>query len=178
MVGTVLLYLGKDPNSENPRTTSRLAEEVLMAIRPYIQHDPQLEVHRGPRQRRDLPRGGLERRRAAGPGPGRGGRQGRRRSRYVDPEGRRAHVVRHAGHPGRRAARRATRTPFIDYLLRPDVAARNSNFVNYANGNAALAAHRSNEDAAQRPGHLPDARGQGQAAAVTSPESRRVHARC
>ena len=26
---------------------------------------------------------------------------------------------------------------FIDYLLRPDVAAKNSNFVNYANSNAA-----------------------------------------
>jgi putrescine transport system substrate-binding protein len=26
---------------------------------------------------------------------------------------------------------------FIDYLLRADVAAKNSNFVNYANGNAA-----------------------------------------
>jgi putrescine transport system substrate-binding protein len=35
IVSTVLLYLGKDPNSESPEDL-KLAEQTLMAIRPYI----------------------------------------------------------------------------------------------------------------------------------------------
>ncbi|HEV7631981.1 MAG TPA: extracellular solute-binding protein, partial [Steroidobacteraceae bacterium] len=37
IVGTVLLYLGKDPNSEDPADL-KAAEDVLMAIRPYIRY--------------------------------------------------------------------------------------------------------------------------------------------
>ena len=36
VVGAVLAYLGKDPNSENPTTISRRPREVLMTIRPYV----------------------------------------------------------------------------------------------------------------------------------------------
>ena len=45
---------------------------------------------------------------------------------------------------------------FIDYLLRPDVAARNSNFVNYANANAA-STPQVNEELRNDPGIYPDA---------------------
>jgi len=37
VVGTVLLYLGKDPNSEKPEDL-KAAEDVLMKIRPYIRY--------------------------------------------------------------------------------------------------------------------------------------------
>ncbi len=66
-------------------------------------HHPQLAVHRGSRQRRDLHRRGLQRRRAAGARPGRGGGQGDRHP-LRDPARGRAHVVRHARDPGRRRA--------------------------------------------------------------------------
>ena len=35
VVGTVLIYLGKDANSENPEDL-KAAEKVLMSVRPYI----------------------------------------------------------------------------------------------------------------------------------------------
>ena len=35
VVGTVLIYLGKDPNSENPEDL-KAAEKVLLSVRPYI----------------------------------------------------------------------------------------------------------------------------------------------
>ena len=35
VIGTVLIYLGKDPNSENPDDL-KAAEKVLLSIRPYI----------------------------------------------------------------------------------------------------------------------------------------------
>ncbi len=37
IVGTVLLYLGKDPNSEDPADL-KAAEDVLMKIRPFIRY--------------------------------------------------------------------------------------------------------------------------------------------
>ena len=37
VVGTVLIYLGKDPNSESPEDL-KAAENVLMAIRPYLRY--------------------------------------------------------------------------------------------------------------------------------------------
>ncbi len=62
---------------------------------------------------------------------------------------------------------------FIDYLLRPEVAARNSNFVNYANANARR--HRAGQrGVAQRPEHLSDGRDQG-APAAEPVEVGRVH---
>ena len=72
---------------------------------PVHPHDHQLAVHRGARERRDLHRRGLQRRRAAGPRPRRGGGQAGRHP-VLDPEGRRADVVRHAGDSGRREASR------------------------------------------------------------------------
>jgi putrescine transport system substrate-binding protein len=37
VVGTVLIYLGKDPNSESPEDLAA-AEQALMAVRPYIKY--------------------------------------------------------------------------------------------------------------------------------------------
>ncbi len=37
VVGTVLMYLGKDPNSNSPEDL-KAAEKVLMAIRPYLRY--------------------------------------------------------------------------------------------------------------------------------------------
>lgn len=37
VVGTVLVYLGKDPNSENPEDLAA-AEQALLAIRPYVKY--------------------------------------------------------------------------------------------------------------------------------------------
>ena len=104
MVGTALLYLGKNPNSES-EADLRLAEDLLMKIRPYIRtiHSSQYidQLANGELcvvvgysgdvlQARDR---------------GRGGRQADRHQ-VLHPEGRRADVVRHAGDPGRCAAPR------------------------------------------------------------------------
>ena len=45
---------------------------------------------------------------------------------------------------------------FIDYMLRPEVIAAVTNYVNYANGNA-TATQLVNADVAERSGHLSDA---------------------
>jgi len=52
---------------------------------------------------------------------------------YVDPRGRRAIVVRQSRNP-KDANHVAEAHALINYLLEPQVAARNSNFVAYANG--------------------------------------------
>ena len=131
VVGTVLLYLGKDPNSQSPEDL-QAAERVLLAIRPYIRyihssryiddlangeiclalgwsgdvkqaHDRAHEAGKGVEVAYSIPREGA--------------------IKNLDmlaipadaPHPRNAHL-------------------FLDYLLRPDVAAKNSNFLKYANG--------------------------------------------
>ena len=64
---------------------------------------------------------------------------------------------------------------FIDYMLRADVAAKNSNFLNYANSNAASWPAVS-EEIKSNPEHLPAARPHGQARPGHAGE-RRVHTR-
>ena len=54
---------------------------------------------------------------------------------------------------------------FINYLMEPQVAANNSNFVNYANGNAA-SLRDGERRSEERSGHLPDAGSEGQAVPV------------
>lgn len=134
VVGAVLIYLGRDANSESPADLEAAAK-VLMSIRPYVRY-----VHSS-RYIDDLANGEIclalgwsgdvkqarDRAREAGKGidiaysiPKEGA------IRNFDmlaipadaPHPRNAHL-------------------FIDYLLRPDVAARNSNLVKYANGDSA-----------------------------------------
>ncbi len=131
VVGTVLLYLGKDPNSEAPADLEA-AEKALMAIRPYIRY-----VHSS-RYINDLANGEIclalgwsgdvkmarDRARQAG--------KGIEIAYSIPKEG----AIRNfdmlaipadAPHP-------ANAHLFINYLLRPEVAAQNSNLVEYANG--------------------------------------------
>ena len=70
--GSVAIYKGLDPNSEKPEDL-KVVEETLMKVRPVHPLLPLVLVHQRPRRRRDLPRARLERRRAAGPRPRRGG---------------------------------------------------------------------------------------------------------
>ncbi len=131
MLGAVLLYLGRNPNSESLEDL-QAAEKALMAIRPYIRyvhssryiddlangeiclamgwsgdvkqaHDRTLEAGRGIELAYHIPREGAMRNfdMVAIPADA--------------PHPRNAHL-------------------FINFLLRPDIAARNTNFLKYANG--------------------------------------------
>ena len=129
-----LSYLGKDPNSESPEDLA-LAEKALLAIRPYIR---MIDAARyidalatgeicvaigwngGVLQARD---------RAAEAG------QGHVIKYSIPKEGTLLFfdslaIPKDAPHPDNAHA-------FINFLQRPEVAAANSNFVKYANGNAA-----------------------------------------
>ncbi|MCS6948089.1 MAG: extracellular solute-binding protein, partial [Steroidobacteraceae bacterium] len=134
VVGTVLIWLGKDANSENPDDLAA-AEKVLMAIRPYIRY-----VHSS-KYIEDLANGEIclalgwngdvlqARDRAIEAGKG-------FKIKYNIPkEGAIAFfdmlaIPKDAKHVNNAHA-------FIDYLMRPDIAARNSNFRRFANSNAA-----------------------------------------
>ena len=134
MVGTVLLWLGKQPNSESAADLA-LAEEALLKVRPYIR-----TIHSS-QYIEDLANGEIciavgysgdmlqARDRAAEAGM-------ERDIRYVIPrEGAlmwfdTLAIPADAAHPRNAHA-------FIDYLLRPEVAAANSNYVNYATANSA-----------------------------------------
>jgi putrescine transport system substrate-binding protein len=137
MVSTVLLWLGKDPNSQSEADLAQ-AEQALLAIRPYIR-----SIHSS-QYIEDLANGEVciavgysgdilqaqDRAEEAGKDAD---------IRYSIPkEGAlmwfdALAIPADAPHPGNAHA-------FIDYLLRPDVAAANSNFVYYANANAAATA--------------------------------------
>jgi putrescine transport system substrate-binding protein len=133
MVATVLLYLGKDPNSQSEEDL-KAAEAALMAIRPYIRtitssqyiealangeiciavgysgdmlqaRDRAKEAGKGLDIRYSIPKEGA--------------------LLWFDTLA----IPADAQHPGNAHA-------FIDYLMRPEVAAANSNFVMYANANA------------------------------------------
>jgi putrescine transport system substrate-binding protein len=134
MVGTVLLWLGKNPNSES-EADLKLAEEALLKVRPYIR-----TIHSS-QYIEDLANGEV----CIAVGYSGDVLQARDRAaeagkeidiRYVIPrEGAlmwfdTLAIPADAAHPGNAHA-------FINYLLRPDVAAANSNFVNYATANAA-----------------------------------------
>jgi putrescine transport system substrate-binding protein len=130
----VLIYLGRDANSEKPEDLAA-AEKVLMSIRPFIKYVNSSKYID------DLANGEVclalgwsgdvlqsrERSSAAGTGI---------EVKYLIPkEGAvmffdMLAVPADAKHPRNAHL-------FIDYLLRPEIAARNSNFVKYANSNAA-----------------------------------------
>ena len=134
MVGTVLLWLGKNPNSQS-EADLQLAEEALLRVRPYIR-----TIHSS-QDIEDLANGEV----CIAVGYSGDVLQARDRAaeagreidiRFVIPrEGAlmwfdTLAIPADAAHPGNAHA-------FINYLLRPDVAAANSNFVNYATANAA-----------------------------------------
>jgi putrescine transport system substrate-binding protein len=134
VVGVVLAYLGKDPNSEN-LADLKLAEETLMKIRPYVKtidSSPYIDA---------LANGDLclvlgwsgdilqARSRAAE------AKQGVEIGMNVPTDGTiiwfdMYAIPADAPHPKNAHA-------FINFMMDPKVAAANSNFVHYANGNAA-----------------------------------------
>ena len=134
VLGTVLIWLGKDANSEKTEDLAA-AEKVLMAIRPYVKYVNSSKYIE------DLANGEVclslgwsgdvlqsrDRAREAGKGI---------EINYLIPrEGAimffdMLAIPADAQHPKNAHL-------FIDYLLRPEVAAKNSSFVNYANSNAA-----------------------------------------
>jgi putrescine transport system substrate-binding protein len=134
MVGTVLIYLGKNPNSES-LDDLKAAEQVLLAIRPYIRYI------NSSRYIDDLANGdlclalgwsgdvGQSRARAQEDGKG-------VTIKYNIPkEGAimffdMLAIPADAPHPNNAHL-------FINYLLRPEVAARNSALMHYATSNAA-----------------------------------------
>lgn len=137
MVATVLLWLGKDPNSQSEADLA-LAEQTLLAIRPYIR-----TIHSS-QYIEDLANGET----CIAVGYSGDILQARDRAaeagkavdiRYSIPQQGALMwfdtlaIPADAPHPGNAHA-------FIDYLLKPEVAAANSNFVYYANANAAATA--------------------------------------
>jgi putrescine transport system substrate-binding protein len=142
MVGTVLLWLGKDPNSQS-EDDLKLAEEALLKVRPFIR-----TIHSS-QYIEDLANGEV----CIAVGYSGDVLQARDRAaeagkaidiRYVIPrEGAlmwfdTLAIPADAGHPGNAHA-------FINYLLRPDVAAANSNYVNYATANTVAFAQVNDE---------------------------------
>jgi putrescine transport system substrate-binding protein len=134
MLKAVLSWKGKDPNSQNEEDL-KMAEEVLMSVRPYVRmiHSSNYidalangEICLAVGWSGDV----LQARdRAAEVG------QGVEVAYAVPKEGTIVWfdmyaIPADAPHPNNAHA-------FINFMMRPDVAAKNSNFVHYASGNAA-----------------------------------------
>ena len=134
MVGTVLLWMGKDPNSQSAADL-KLAEEALLKVRPYVR-----TIHSS-QYIEDLANGSI----CIAVGYSGDVIQARDRAaeagkpidiRYSIPrEGAlmwfdMLAIPADAQHPRNALA-------FINYLLRPEVAAANANFVAYATANSA-----------------------------------------
>ncbi len=134
ILGTVLIYLGKDANSEKPEDLAA-AEKVLMAIRPYVKY------LNSSKYIEDLANGEVclslgwsgdvlqsrDRANEAGKGI---------TIKYLIPREGAVMFFDMLAIP-KDAKHVKNAHLFIDYLMRPEVAAKNSNFVNYANSNAA-----------------------------------------
>lgn len=134
VVGTVLIYLGREANSEKPEDLAA-AEKVLTSIRPYIKYINSSKYIE------DLANGEIclalgwsgdvlqARDRAVEAGNG-------VNIKYLIPKEGAVMFFDMLAIPAD-AKHVKNAYLFIDYLMRPEVAAKNSNFVNYANSNAA-----------------------------------------
>src|SRR3954471_16182243 len=134
VVGTVLIYLGKDANSENPEDL-KAAEKVLLSVRPYIRNinsSAYIEQLAGGEICLAL---------------GWSGDVLQAKSRAEESK-KEFHIKYNIPKEGAvmffdnmaipaDAGHVKNAHLFIDYMLRPEVAARNSNFISYANSNAA-----------------------------------------
>jgi putrescine transport system substrate-binding protein len=134
VIGTVLIYLGKDANSENPEDL-KAAEKVLLSVRPYIR------LINSSKYIEDLANGEI----CLALGWSGDTLQARDRAaeaqkpftiKYNIPkEGAvmffdSMAIPADASHPKNAHI-------FINYMLRAEVAAKNSNFISFANSNAA-----------------------------------------
>ncbi|MDR2214390.1 MAG: extracellular solute-binding protein [Nevskiaceae bacterium] len=134
VIGTVLIYLGRDANSERPEDL-KAAEDVLMKIRPHVR------LINSSRYIEDLANGEIclalgwsgdvlqAHNRAVEAGNG-------VVVKYSIPEQGAMMFFDNMAIP-EDAAHVDSAHRFIDYLLRPDVAAKNSSFLSYANSVAA-----------------------------------------
>jgi putrescine transport system substrate-binding protein len=134
VVGTVLIYLGREANSEKPEDLAA-AEKVLTSIRPFVKYINSSKYIE------DLANGEIclalgwsgdvlqarDRAEEAGNGVV---------VKYLIPKEGAVMFFDMLAIPAD-AKHVKNAHLFIDYLLRPEVAAKNSNFVNYANSNAA-----------------------------------------
>ena len=137
VIGTVLIYLGKDANSEKPEDLAA-AEAVLKAVRPYIKnfhssnYIEQLangEICLALGWSGDVLQASIRAEEA---------KNGVEISYRIPKEGAvmffdQLAIPKDAKHPKNAHL-------FIDYLLRPEVAAKNSSYISYANANAASTA--------------------------------------
>ena len=131
VVGSVLAYLGRDPNSESPEDLAS-AEEVLRAIRPYVRYVDST------RYVADLANGDL----CLALGWSGDIAQARRRAMeaghavtigYSVPKEGALSIVDVMAIPAD-APHPKNAHVFIDYLLRPEVAAKNAAAITYASG--------------------------------------------
>jgi putrescine transport system substrate-binding protein len=151
VVGTVLIYLGRDANSEKPEDLAA-AEKVLMSVRPYV---------------RSINSSAYIEQLAGGEiclALGWSGDVLQAKSRAEESQ--KTYTIKYnipkegavmffdnmaipgdAGHPKNAHL-------FIDYMLRADVAAKNSNFISFANSNAA-SWPQVNADIKNNPGIFP-----------------------
>jgi putrescine transport system substrate-binding protein len=131
VVSSVLFFLGKNPNSESPDDL-KAVERVLMSIRPYIRYADSV------RYIGDLANGEI----CLALGWSGDVTQARQRAKEAGKEVQLAYSIpREGAIMGFDALAIPADAPhpknahlFINYLLRPDVAAKNSNAVSYANG--------------------------------------------
>jgi putrescine transport system substrate-binding protein len=134
VLGTVLMYLGKDPNSESPEDL-KAAEKVLLSVRPYIR------LINSSKYIEDLANGEIclalgwsgdtlqARDRADEAGKG-------LTIKYNIPKEGAVMFFDNMAIPAD-AAHVKNAHLFINYMLRAEVAAKNSNFISFANSNAA-----------------------------------------
>jgi putrescine transport system substrate-binding protein len=134
VLGTVLMYLGKNPNSEAPEDL-KAAEKVLLSVRPYIR------LINSSKYIEDLANGEIclalgwsgdtlqSKTRAEEAGKG-------LVIKYNIPKEGAVMFFDNMAIPAD-AAHVKNAHLFINYMLRADVAAKNSNFISFANSNAA-----------------------------------------
>jgi putrescine transport system substrate-binding protein len=134
VVGTVLIYLGRDANSEKPEDLAA-AEKVLMSVRPYIR------LINSSKYIEDLANGEI----CLALGWSGDVLQARDRAveaekpftiKYNIPKEGAVMFFDNMAVPAD-ASHVKNAHLFIDYMLRAEVAAKNSNFISFANSNAA-----------------------------------------
>lgn len=134
IVGTVMVYLGRSPNTEKPEDLAA-AEKVLMAIRPYVRYINSSKYIE------DLANGeiclSLGWSGDVGQAAARAKEAGKGITiRYNIPKEGAIMFFDMLAIPAD-ATHLKNAHLFINYLLRPEVAARNSNLIHYATSNAA-----------------------------------------
>lgn len=134
VLGTVLIYLGKDANSEKPEDLAA-AEKVLLSVRKYIRNFNSSAYIEGLANGEACLALGWSGDVLQAKSRAESAKNGVEISYNVPKEGAvmffdQLAIPKDAKHPKNAHL-------FINYLLRADVAAKNSNFIQYANGNAA-----------------------------------------